>query len=272
MVNVLFIGDIVGQGGLNLVADLFPRMRHLYSVDFAIANGENARGGKDITTAQARKLHDIGIDVITTGNHVWDLNKDNALDARLPYLIRPANYPEDNKGEGMVVQTNDKNITFVIMNMQGRGFMTPIDCPFHKTDSLLAGLETANGNRIILVDMHAESSAEKQAYAWYLDGKVSAVVGTHTHVQTADERILNRGTAYITDVGMTGPYNSVIGMKIDKAIQRFRTQTPVYYEMAEGDLRLSAVLLSIDERSGKTNSIKRLNFSKEEFSRAAQNH
>jgi metallophosphoesterase (TIGR00282 family) len=263
MITVLFIGDVVGESGLDLTMDLLPRIRNDYSIDFALLNGENIRNGKGINSQIIKRLSDSDIDVITSGNHIWDGNADSSTFEQAKILLRPHNYPKINPGTGILTKTIKNNIKITVINLQGRGFLTPIDCPFNTADVILEELDKEVKVRI--VDMHAESTAEKQALAWYLNGRVSAVIGTHTHVQTADDRILDQGTAYITDVGMTGPTDGVIGMDRDIAIKRFRHQTPHYYKLAQGNLRLNGVIIKIDEKSGKANSINRLNFSKVEY-------
>jgi len=263
MINVLFIGDIIGRDGANLMLDLLPRLKNNYNIDLAIANGENVNNGKGLKTKDAILFNDSGIDVITSGNHIWDNKKDSAIHANLPFVLRPLNYPELNPGNGFYTIKIKNNVEITVVNLQGRSFMYPIDCPFTAADKLLS--EIKNKKSIVIIDLHAESTAEKQAFGMYLDGRVAAVIGTHTHVQTADERIFARGTGYITDVGMTGPYNSVIGMDSETAIKRFIYQTPFYFKTGIGDLRLNAVIIKINEKTGKTTNIERLNFSKAEY-------
>jgi metallophosphoesterase (TIGR00282 family) len=263
MIRVLFIGDIIGEGGLDLTLDLLPRLRQNSRIDFTIANGENLDKGKGISDSATRKLLQAGVQVITTGNHVWDGKEADQVLNRLNGVLRPYNYPHSTPGKGVhqVLLKPDLNIT--VINLQGLSFMQPIRCPFNASDEILAGLE--DRRTILVVDFHAESTAEKQALAWYLDGKVSAVIGTHTHVQTADERILSQGTGYITDAGMTGSFDSVIGMDRQVAIKRFIEHRPYHYKLAESNIRFNGVLLDISEREFKTVKIKRLNFSKMEY-------
>jgi metallophosphoesterase (TIGR00282 family) len=263
MINLLFISDIVGDDGLDLALDLLPMIRRDYSVDFVIANGENIRNGKGLSIQHARRMLDSGIDIITSGNHIWDGSFDPALFELSPQILRPLNYPDLNSGRGYCTLPVRENHSVTVVNVQGRSFMTPIDCPFNTLDRLLK--EISNINSVIIVDMHAESTAEKMALGWFLDGRVSAVVGTHTHVQTADERILPKGTGYITDAGMTGPHNSVIGMDTETAIKRFRHQTPFFYKLAEGNLRFNGVIFRIRMKDKTTREIKRLNFNKTEY-------
>jgi metallophosphoesterase (TIGR00282 family) len=263
MITILFIGDIVGEDGLHLAVDLIPRIRRDFSIDFIIANGENIDHGKGLTTGSITMLREAHIDVITSGNHIWENRKDKQILETYPWVLRPYNYPAENYGSGIIHTASNNAVPITVINMQGRGFMAPIDCPFQAIDKIIPNSKKVS--EIIIIDMHAESTAEKQAFAWYLDGRVSAVIGTHTHVQTADERILPNGTGYITDVGMTGPFDSVIGMRKEVAIRRFRYQTPSPYQLASGDLRLNGVVLKIDDKTFITRQIKRLNFSKMEY-------
>ncbi len=265
MLSILFIGDIVGEGGVELTRDLVPRMRRDMDIDLCIANGENANNGKGITTDIAGKLRENGVDIITTGNHVWDKHSIQVLsDDRLP-VIRPANYPEENPGRGFIIVNVPRGFKVGVANLQARSFMSAIDCPFKKADEIIPLLRSET--MFSLIDFHGETTAEKQTLAWYLDGKVSAIVGTHTHVQTADERIFPQGTGYITDVGMTGPFDSVIGMRTDVALKRFISQTPEYYAIATNNVRMNAVVIRINLKNGKTKSIKRLNISKADYGR-----
>jgi metallophosphoesterase (TIGR00282 family) len=263
MKNILFIGDIVGEEGMHLVLDLLPRIKYDYKTDCVIANGENVNKGKGLTQKQAQELNKSGIAVITSGNHIWSTRNEIAAIEKCDYVLRPHNYPDDNPGKGVFSFEFTDKTKITVINLQGRSFMYPIDCPFRAADEIISGL--SQQSPVIIIDLHAESTAEKQAFAYYVNGRVSAVIGTHTHVQTADERILSGGTGYITDAGMTGPNESVIGMDVDTAIKRFKYQTPFYYKQAIGDLRFNGVLLRIDEKSTKTSDIQRLNFSKAEY-------
>jgi metallophosphoesterase (TIGR00282 family) len=250
-INVLFIGDVVGEPGLRIVEMLLPNFKKIYNVDFCIANGENVADGKGITPETAQRLFKAGVNVITTGNHVWDklqFVKDYLINE--PNILRPLNYPKGTYGKGYVVYNlPSRNVKIAVINLQGRIFLYPIDCPFRTAEMALAKI--SKETKIIIVDMHADATAEKMAMGWYLDGRVSAVVGTHTHIPTADGRILPGGTAYITDIGMTGPYDSVIGMEKRSSILRFLYQTPHKYEVAQNDVKFSAVLISIDAETGK---------------------
>jgi metallophosphoesterase (TIGR00282 family) len=230
---------------------LLPNFKKMYNVDFCIANGENVADGKGITPETAQRLFKAGVNVITTGNHVWDklqFVKDYLINE--PNILRPLNYPKGTYGKGYVVYNlPSRNVKIAVINLQGRIFLYPIDCPFRTAEMALAKI--SKETKIIIVDMHADATAEKMAMGWYLDGRVSAVVGTHTHIPTADGRILPGGTAYITDIGMTGPYDSVIGMEKRSSILRFLYQTPHKYEVAQNDVKFSAVLISIDAETGK---------------------
>jgi metallophosphoesterase (TIGR00282 family) len=259
--RILFIGDIFGRPGRSIVKDRLPGIVRDHGIDLVIANGENSAAGFGITPALAEELFELNIDVITTGNHVWD--KREILDyfqmvegnGNSPQrrVLRPANYPSDMPGWG-VYQGHKKKIPYAVINLQGRVFMAANDDPFRIADQLLKTIEA----KIVFVDFHAEATSEKISLGWYLDGRVTAVVGTHTHVPTADERILPSGTAYVTDVGMTGPYDGVIGVKKELVVSRFLNGMPVRFEPATGDVRLCAVVVDCDEKTGKARSIERL--------------
>ncbi len=256
-INILFIADIVGKPGLEIASKLTPGLKEKHEIDLCIANGENGCEGKGLTQKLTRRYFNLGIDVITSGNHIW-YNRDifEVLKTH-ERVLRPLNYPEGNYGKGSTVVETADGVPIGVINLQGRTYMFSIDCPFR---SVLAEVRKLQKQaKIIFVDFHAEATAEKVAMGWYLDGKVSAVVGTHTHIPTADETILPAGTAYITDVGMTGPFDSVIGLRKELAIKRFLHQTPVRYRVAENDLRYCAVVISVDKESGKATSIERIN-------------
>ncbi len=225
------------------------------NIHLSIANAENAAGGFGVTPQLADELFGYGVDVLTTGNHVWDKKEIYEYFARQPRLLRPANYADELPGRGVVVVAARNGVDCAIVNLQGRAHMAPIDCPFRKADALLAALPPAVMVRF--VDFHAELTSEKMAMGWYLDGRVSAVIGTHTHVPTADTRILPNGTAYQTDVGMTGPYHSVIGVDKDIILQRFLTQLPVRMEAARHGAELHAVIVAVDEQTGRAAAIRR---------------
>ncbi|MEI7639697.1 MAG: TIGR00282 family metallophosphoesterase [Syntrophus sp. (in: bacteria)] len=254
--RILFIGDIVGKPGRRAVHELLPELISSCQIDFVIANGENAAAGFGITREIVEDLFEARIDVLTMGNHVWD--KKEILDFIADYesLIRPANYPGSALGRGSVVMPSIKGYHVGVINLMGRVFMHPLECPFRTAEQEIEKIRKRT--KIILVDMHAEATSEKIAMGWFLDGKVTAVVGTHTHVQTADDRVLPGGTAYITDVGMTGPFDSVIGTRKELVLERFLTQIPNKFEVAKGDVRLQAVLIDVDEKTGRALSIERL--------------
>ena len=247
-VRVLFIGDVVGTGALAMVVKMLPTLAQKYNSDFVIVNGENVAEGKSLTKKQAAEIFTAGAKVITTGNHVWDRWDARGLMAEDRRIIRPANYPRENAGSGYAIGETKQGIPIGVVNLQGRTYMQTIDCPFRVSHWALD--KVGERTNIIIVDMHAEATAEKQTLARYLDGKVSAVLGTHTHVQTADAQILPGGTAYMSDVGMSGPYESVIGMKIDVAIKRFTHQTPYKYEIATENIRIAGVSLTIEVGTG----------------------
>ena len=255
-VNILFIADIVGYPGFQITENHLGRLKEEYRIDLVIANGENATGGKGLTPGMATSLFNLGIDVITSGNHIWNKRKIFEVFEKDPHILRPLNYPPDCPGTGSCIVTIENGTQIGIINIQGRSFMYPIDCPFRTVDREVKRMSDS-GIRLIFIDCHAEATAEKKALAHYLDGRISGFVGTHTHVQTADERILPSGTAYITDAGMTGPIDSVIGMRIDAAIERFLSQMPVYYKIAEGPAMLSGVVITADAKNGKGISIDR---------------
>ena len=254
--NILFIGDIVGRPGRLIVREALPSLVDLHLVDLVVANVENAAAGFGITPDIVSELLDLGIDVMTTGNHVWDKREGTVCLEQEPALLRPANYPPVAPGQGLGKYYTATDLPVVVMNLEGRVFMGALDCPFRKADELLEGL--GPDHKIILVDFHAEATSEKGALGAYLDGRVSAVIGTHTHVQTADERLLPQGTAFISDVGMTGSQDSVIGIRKDLSIQRFITQMPVRYEIAKKDPVLCAVVINIDDKTGKATKIQRV--------------
>jgi metallophosphoesterase (TIGR00282 family) len=225
-------------------------------VDLVVANGENAAAGFGLTPDVVTELFDAGIDVLTTGNHVWDKRDVLFCLEESPSVLRPANYPGDAPGRGYGVFMTAAGLRIAVINLEGRVFMSGLDCPFRKADIILE--ELGPGQKIILVDFHAEATSEKGALAAYLDGRVSAIVGTHTHVQTADERVLPGGTAFITDAGMTGSRDSVIGIRKELSIQRFLTQMPVRYEISKKDPMLCGVIISIDESTGLASGIERV--------------
>ena len=251
------IGDIIGQPGRRTVRSLVSDMRRDHGIDLVIANGENTAGGFGLTVDTAYELLDSGVDILTSGNHIWDQKEMIPyLDEGLP-VIRPANYP-DAPGRGSWVQDN-----VMVINLQGRVFMPALDCPFRTADQVLQEARNAGMPPVIIVDFHAEATSEKQAMGWYLDGRVGAVLGTHTHVGTVDARVLPKGTAYVTDVGMTGPVNSVIGSEASAVLERFLTARPQRLPVARGPTILNSVLVEIDADSGNALSIQRLDRSVE---------
>jgi len=253
-VKILFIGDIFGAPGRRIVADHVQDIVKANQIDLAIANAENAAGGFGITPSIAEDLFALGLDVLTSGNHIWDKRELYDYLNRQPRLLRPANYPEG-PGSGLVTVKARNGVECAVMNLQGRTYMASTDCPFRKADSLLSQIDPAV--KVKFVDFHAEVTSEKMAMGWYLDGRVSAMVGTHTHVPTADTRILAGGTAYQTDCGMTGPYQSVIGVETDLILQRFLTGLPVRMEAAKGGAELHSVIVDVDEETGKASAVRR---------------
>lgn len=254
--KILFIGDVVGSIGRDMVKEYVPKLKDKYRPQITIINGENAAGGKGITEKIYRGFLEVGAQAVTLGNHTWDNKEIFEFIDDAKYLVRPANFPEGNPGSG-IVYLRYNLVEVAVINLQGRTFMPAIDCPFRKADELIK--EASKRTPIIFVDFHAEATSEKQAMGWYLDGKVSAVVGTHTHVQTADNRILPGGTAYISDVGMTGPYDGILGVEREAVLKRFLTNLPVRFEVPkEGRHQLSAVLMEIDPKTGKAKKIDRI--------------
>jgi metallophosphoesterase (TIGR00282 family) len=252
--NILFIGDIFASPGRRIVADHLQDIVETNRIDLTIANAENAAGGFGLTPSIAEELFGLGLDVLTSGNHVWDKREVYDYLGRQPRLLRPANYPEA-PGHGAIVWRARNGVDCAVINLQGRTYMPSTDCPFRKADQILGALDPAI--KVKFVDFHAEATSEKIALGWYLDGRVSAVIGTHTHVPTADTRILPGGAAYQTDCGMTGPYHSVIGVQTDIIVQRFLTGLPVRMEAARQNPELHAVILDVDEATGKARAIRR---------------
>jgi metallophosphoesterase (TIGR00282 family) len=259
--RILFIGDIFGRPGRTIVKDRLPGLVNLHSINLVIANGENSAAGFGITPPLAEELFELGIDVITTGNHIWDKREiidyfeaaDGNPHSPARRVLRPANYAPGTPGWGVYEGLKNK-VPYAVIDLQGRVFMASNDDPFRVADQLLKEIKA----KIVFVDIHAEATSEKMSLGWYLDGRVSAVVGTHTHVPTADERVLPNGTAYITDVGMTGPYDSVIGVNKEQIVARFLNNMPARFEAATGDVRLCAVVVDCDEATGRARTIERL--------------
>ena len=256
--NIFFIGDINGKPGVTLVSTLLKQYMKKYEIDFCVANGENVNEGKSISEQDVKELFEMGVHVITSGNHIWDRWQAKGLLAAERNLLRPLNYPKENPGSGYVVYDLKEKGHVGVINLQGRTFMQPIDDPFKAADWAVSKI--ANETKVILIDMHAEATAEKMALAWHLEGRISALVGTHTHIPTADARILPKGTAYITDVGMTGPYDSVIGLRKEIAIKRFQQQTPYKFELAQHDVRFCGVYIQVETETGKATKIEQVIF------------
>lgn len=254
--NLLFIGDIYASPGRNVVASHLAELQATYGIQLTIANAENSAGGFGVTPQIAEEFFSMGIDVITTGNHVWDKREFYEYLDRHPRVVRPANYPEGLPGKGLIFVESRNGVPCAVMNLQGRAHMTPIDCPFHKANELLA--QIPDEVKVRFVDFHAELTSEKVAMGWHLDGRVSAMIGTHTHVPTADTRILPKGTGYQTDCGMTGPYDGVIGADKELVLKKFLTSLPVRLEAAKKGAELHAVLVQIEEKSGHCTAIERI--------------
>ena len=253
--KIMMIGDVYGEPGRAALVKLLPKLRDQHHIDFTVVNVENSAGGFGVTQPIAESVLDLGVDVMTTGNHVWDKKETAAYIVKENRLLRPANYPEGTPGAGYItVKAGPHRVT--VINLMGRVFMNPIDCPFRKAEAIL---ESVGGETPIrLVDFHCEATSESVAMGWWLDGKVSAVVGTHRHVQTADERVLPGGTAYITDLGMTGPTDGVIGVDREQILQRFLYQMPIRFETAKGPAALHGVVITVDPETGRASAIERL--------------
>ncbi|MBU4488288.1 MAG: TIGR00282 family metallophosphoesterase [Candidatus Omnitrophica bacterium] len=255
--KILFIGDIVGSPGRRAIKELVPKITKKEKIDFVVANAENAAGGSGVTPNIAEELFSYGVDVITSGDHIWKKKEIvEFLDAESK-LLRPANYPAGAPGSGWGIYSAKNGAKVGIINLVGRVFMEAVECPFKTGRDIVEKIRKETP--IILIDMHAEATSEKIALGWYLDGEVSAILGTHTHVQTADERIYPKGTAFISDLGMTGPHDSVIGRKVEQILTRFLTSLPTRFEMAEDNVQLNGVVVTIDEKTGKALEIKRIN-------------
>lgn len=258
-VTVMHIGDIISDVGLNIVVKLLPGFIDKHKIDFVVANVENLHEGRGVNEEMLKQLYDAGVNVATGGNHSFDKHKIFAYMSQDKNLLRPLNYPKGNPGYGYgVYDLPDSKGRIAVLNLQGRTFMYPIDCPFKTSDWIVEKLRQET--KVIVVDFHADASAEKMAMGWYLNGRVSAVHGTHIHTPTADNRVLDQGTAYVSDIGMTGPYDSVIGMKKEAALKRFVLGTSSKYESATSDVHFASVIVTIDTVTGKSQSIKRLFF------------
>jgi metallophosphoesterase (TIGR00282 family) len=253
--NILFIGDIFASTGRSLVARYLQQIISEEKISLAIANAENSAGGFGVTPLIAEELFSMGLDVLTSGNHIWDKKEIYDYLPRQPRLLRPANYPKELPGQGLLVRKARNGVDVAVLDIQGRAHMPATDCPFREIDRLLESLDPSVKVRI--VDFHAELTSEKMAMGWYLNGRVSAMLGTHTHVPTADERILSGGTAYQSDVGMTGPYDSVIGSDKDLALRRFLTAMPIRLDSAKGGGELHATIVTVDQQTGRASAIRR---------------
>jgi len=256
LMKILFIGDIVGSPGREAVKLLLPELKKEYRLDFVIANAENAAGGSGITPKVAEELFGLGVDVLTSGDHIWKKREVFEIIDKDSRILRPLNFPPGAPGAGFAVFKTTSGSKVGVINVQGRVFMEALECPFRTSRQAQEVL--SKETKIIIVDIHAEATSEKVALGWYLDGLVSSVLGTHTHIQTADERILASGCAYITDVGMTGPLDSVIGRRIEDVLERFITSIPTRFEVAKDNIQLQGVVLDVDENTGKATSIVRI--------------
>ena len=255
-IKVLVIGDTVGKPGRQACRQLIPKLRDRHGIDFVVVNGENLASGSSITRDTVEEVLSSGVDVITSGDHIFKKKEAAAIAEENPRVLRPLNYPKGVPGHGFTVATAPGGIKVAVVNVLGRVFLQSVDCPFETIETALKSIKAQT--KIVLVDFHAEATSEKVAMGWFLDGQVSAVYGTHTHIQTADETILPKGTAYITELGMTGPYKSVLGRDIDQVLFRFRTQMPGPMEVATEDARLSGALIEIDVETGKAKAIQRI--------------
>lgn len=254
--RILFVGDVVGKPGRRALGRHLLGLIDEHKADYVIVNIENSAGGFGVTASVFSELREYPIDCFTTGNHVWDKREVAQILESNPMLLRPANYPPGAPGGGVYVGETAGGVKVATINLEGRVFMKSLECPFRTADAILD--ELGDDINVVFVDFHAEATSEKQALGFHLDGRVSALVGTHTHVPTADERILPNGTAFQTDSGMTGPYESIIGMKVDKVLHRFLRQTPSPFEVAKRDVRLAGSLITVDETSGKASAIERI--------------
>jgi len=253
--KVLFVGDVVGRSGRKILSEKLHLVQEQHRVEFTIVNVENCAGGFGTTPRLADKTLEMGVDVLTSGNHIWDRREILDYFEREPRLLRPGNYPPGLPGRHSFIGETQAGVPVAVLNLQGRVFMPVIDCPFQHIEEHLESIR--DRCRVVILDFHAEATSEKMAFGWFVDGRVSAVLGTHTHIPTADARVLPGGTAYVTDVGMTGAYDSVIGMQIDGALSRFQTGLSGRLEPATGSPRFSSVVIDIDESTGKARSIER---------------
>ncbi len=246
----------MGKPGREAVRRLLPQIRKEEGTELVAANGENAAGGSGLTPALCEELFSLGIDVLTSGDHIWKKREIFEIIDKDSRILRPANYPQGAPGEGAVIVATKGGVKVGVINLVGRVFMEALDCPFRAVLREIKKLKKET--TVILVDIHAEATSEKQALGWFLDGEVSAVVGTHTHTQTADEKLLPKGTAFITDLGMTGPFDSILGRRVEDILERFLTQVPVRFQMGKDNIQLHGAIIDIDAKSGRANSIKRI--------------
>ncbi|MBM7094249.1 TIGR00282 family metallophosphoesterase [Bacillus sp. H-16] len=253
--KVLFIGDVVGSPGRHMLKEYLKKLKTKYRPDVTVVNGENAAAGKGITEKVYHEIKEAGADIVTLGNHTWDKKEIFDFIEDKDDMIRPANFPRSNPGRGITYKKVGGN-TLAVISLQGRTFMPPIDCPFERADELVE--EAAANTRFIFVDFHAEATSEKQAMGWYLDGRASVVAGTHTHVQTADNRVLPEGTGFITDAGMTGPYDGILGVEKEAVLHKFTTNLPTRFEVTKGREQLNGVFVSLNKQTGHAESIKRI--------------
>ncbi|MBI4368582.1 MAG: TIGR00282 family metallophosphoesterase [Candidatus Omnitrophica bacterium] len=254
--KVLVIGDTVGKPGRTACRKLIPKLRLQHEIDLVVVNGENLAGGSSVTRETVEELLSNGVDVITSGDHIFKKKEAALVVEENPAVLRPLNYPQGTPGHGFTVVTTQNGAKAAVVNLLGRVFLQSVDCPFQAMESVLKSLQSQTP--VILVDFHAEATSEKIAMGWFLDGRVSAVYGTHTHVQTADESILPKGTAYMTELGMSGPYRSVLGRDIEQVLHKFKTQMPGPMEVASEDVRLSGALIEIEVQTGRAKSIQRI--------------
>jgi metallophosphoesterase (TIGR00282 family) len=260
MMNILFLGDIVGRPGREIVQEMLPSFKKKEAIDFVVANCENAAAGSGITPALAEQLLSAGVDVLTSGDHIWKKQEIYDFLKTSERIVRPLNYPKGVPGRGVTIVAASNGKKVAVVNLLGRVFMDAVDCPFIRIKEELEKISAQTP--IIIVDIHAEATSEKVALGWFLDGKVSACLGTHTHIQTADEKILPGGTAYLTDAGMTGPYDSVIGREKDRIIEHFVTQMPMKFEMAIGNVEMHGAVVKINDDTGRALEIKRVQVKK----------
>jgi 2',3'-cyclic-nucleotide 2'-phosphodiesterase len=254
--RALLLGDIVGKPGRRALAAALPKLLAERSIDVVIANAENAAGGSGISPDIVEELRALGVDVVTMGDHIYRKKEVVPLLASSDRILRPANLAAEAVGRGYTIVESQSGFPFAVISLLGRTFMKPADCPFHAIDRILA--EIGDRTRLVFLDMHAEATSDKVAMGWYLDGRATAVVGTHTHIQTADERVLPKGTAYITDLGMTGPYDSVLGRRKEKVLQALLTDMPIFFDVATGDLRVCGVLVTADTQTGRASAVERV--------------